>query len=60
MSLTEYINHRRVELAKKLLSKGDISVEEIAYRVGYSSKSSFYRVFTRITGTTPSEYKKQK
>lgn len=60
MSLTEYINHRRVELAKKLLSKGDISVEEIAYRVGYSSKSSFYRVFTLITGTTPSEYKKQK
>ena len=60
MSLTEYINHRRVELAKKLLSKGDISVEEIAYRLGYSSKSSFYRVFTGITGTTPSEYKKQK
>ena len=60
MSLTEYINRRRVELAKKLLSKGTVSVEEIAYRVGYPSKSSFYRAFTRITGTTPAEYKKQK
>lgn len=60
MSLTEYINRRRIELAKKFLSNGTMSVEEIAYRVGYSSKSSFYRVFTRLTGTTPAEYKKQK
>ncbi len=60
MSLTEYINRRRIELAKKLLLKETISVEEIAYRVGYPSKSSFYRAFTRLTGTTPAEYKKQK
>lgn len=60
MSLTEYVNHRRVELAKTLLSKGELSVEEIAYRVGYSSKTSFYRAFMRVTGSTPAEYKKQK
>lgn len=60
MSLTEYVNYRRVELAKTLLSKGELSVEEIAFRVGYSSKTSFYRAFTRMTGATPAEYKKQK
>ena len=59
-SLTEYINKRRMDRAKKLLCEGKLSVEEIAYRVGYPSKSSFYRVFTRLTGTTPAEYKKQK
>ena len=59
-SLTEYVNRRRVELAKKLLSEQKLSVEEIAYRVGYPSKSSFYRSFSRMTGTTPAEYKKQK
>jgi AraC-like DNA-binding protein len=60
MSLTEYVNHRRVELAKTLLLKGELSVEEIAYRVGYSSKTSFYRAFMRVTGATPAEYKNKK
>ena len=60
VSLTEYINRRRIELAVRLLGEGRLSVEDIAYRVGYPSKSSFYRSFTKITGRTPSEYKDTK
>ena len=59
MSLTEYISRRRTELAIRLLGEGKHSVEEIAYKVGYPSKSSFYRSFTRITGKTPAEYKRK-
>ena len=58
--LTEYVNKRRIDRAKQLLLDGELSVEEIAYRVGYPSKTSFYRAFSRETGTTPAEYKKQK
>ncbi len=60
MSLTEYINHRRIETAIRLFRETDLSGEEIAERSGFSSKSSFYRVFTKITGRTPSEYRKKK
>ena len=60
MSLTEYINRRRIDYAIRLFRETKISTEEIAERAGFSSKSSFYRVFTKITGRSPSEYRNQK
>lgn len=60
MSLTEYINRRRIDHAIRLFRETSLSGEEIAEQAGFSSKSSFYRVFTKITGHTPSEYRKQK
>ena len=57
VSLTEYIGRRRVESAIKLLRETDLTVEEIAFRVGFPSKSAFYRVFGKITGRCPSEYR---
>jgi AraC-like DNA-binding protein/mannose-6-phosphate isomerase-like protein (cupin superfamily) len=60
MSLTEYINRRRIDHAIRLFRETKISTEEIAERAGFSSKSSFYRVFTKITGRSPSEYRNQK
>ena len=60
MSLTEYLNRRRVERAMLLYEKTSLSDEEIAMRLGFSYKSSFYRVFSRVTGMTFAEYKKGK
>ncbi|MBQ9760419.1 MAG: helix-turn-helix domain-containing protein [Clostridia bacterium] len=60
MSLTEYINRRRIEHALRLLEETTLSGEEIAARAGFSSKSSFYRVFTKHTGCSPSEYRQTK
>jgi AraC-like DNA-binding protein/quercetin dioxygenase-like cupin family protein len=57
MTLTEYINRKRVASASKLLLESDMSVDEISERVGFSDRSSFYHTFSKIMGTTPSEYR---
>ena len=57
----EFINNHRVEEAKRLLSSPDESNDSmlnILYRAGFNSQSAFHRFFKRITGLTPSEYKK--
>ena len=53
-----YLNSFRVkEASALLLGNPDMSVIEIAYAVGFSSKSSFNEVFHRITGVSPREYR---
>ncbi len=54
-----FINSYRVEQAKKMLRDGNkkMSIKEILYAVGFSSKSSFNSSFKKVTGVTPSEYR---
>ena len=54
-----FVNEYRIEEVKKqLLEKGDIySIESIGFECGFSSKSTFYTVFKKITGQTPLQYK---
>ncbi len=47
----------RRDVAIHLLKSRDISVEEVAYRVGYSEASTFIRAFKRWTGRTPLTYR---
>jgi len=56
----QFVNAYRVEEVKKMLvnPKNMYSIEAIGYDCGFSSKSSFYKEFKRITGMTPAEYKK--
>ncbi len=58
----EFINSQRVEEAKRLLAApeciGD-TVLDILYKSGFNSQSAFHRFFKRMTGMTPSEYRKQ-
>ena len=49
----EYLLGWRMALAKNMLRSDDISVGEIAQRVGYSSSSTFNVAFTRRVGTSP-------
>ena len=51
----------RVEEAKRIISRdreGKLTVEDIAEQVGYNSKSSFNTVFKKLTGQTPSEFRR--
>lgn len=51
-----YLMTRRIERAKALL-RGDLSVTEVCYAVGFSSLGSFSSRFTEVAGVSPSEYR---
>jgi AraC-like DNA-binding protein len=48
---------RRIERAKALLRRGDLSVTEVCHRVGCTSLGSFSARFTEIVGESPSAYR---
>lgn len=54
----KYLVRLRMERARKLLLSQDLSVEEIAHRVGYADKSHFAAQFVKIVGTTPYRYRR--
>jgi two-component system response regulator YesN len=58
MNFCTYVNHLRVEEAKKLLLKGPLSIKEIAYSLGFSDANYFARVFKKETGVNASQYQK--
>jgi transcriptional regulator GlxA family with amidase domain len=52
-----YLMTRRVERAKALLRRGDMSVTEVCFAVGCTSLGSFSSRFTELVGETPSAYR---
>jgi AraC family transcriptional regulator len=52
-----YLIQRRVERAKILLADPDLSLHEVAARLGYAEQASFSRVFRRIAQITPGAYR---
>jgi len=52
----EYLLRWRMEIAKDLLRRDELTVAEIAERVGYGSTSTFSVAFTRHVGQPPSQY----
>jgi len=48
---------RRIERAKALLRRGDLSVTEVCMAVGCSSLGSFSARFTQLVGETPTAYR---
>ncbi|MBE5877784.1 MAG: AraC family transcriptional regulator [Lachnospiraceae bacterium] len=59
MTPVEYVNFVRVKKACELIDKTDISMEEVAERVGFVTPSTFNRNFRRIIGTSPYQWKKR-
>lgn len=59
-SVGSYIIDRRMERAKELLAKGEITVSEVAFAVGYDNFTYFSRLFKNKVGMMPKEYKKGK
>jgi YesN/AraC family two-component response regulator len=61
-SFHDFINSFRVEEAKRLLLKTnekEFSNLQIGFKVGFSSKSTFYFAFKKIAGLTPNEFRKR-
>lgn len=52
----EYLLSWRMALAKNLLRRGQIGIQEIAEKIGYGSASAFSTAFTRFVGLPPSRY----
>jgi AraC-like DNA-binding protein len=52
-----YLMTRRIERAKALLRRGDMSVTEVCMEVGCTSLGSFSARFTQLTGETPTAYR---
>lgn len=57
-TLIEYTQNLRVEEAKRLLETGQMPVDEISIEAGYDDQSFFRRLFKRLTGLTPSQYRR--
>jgi len=51
----QYVIQQRVERAKSMLSKTDLTIADIAFQTGFSSQSHLNQQFKRITGMTPKE-----
>lgn len=54
----EYIRMVRLDHASKLLKTTQLTVQEVMYKSGFSSKSYFYKEFAARFGSSPKEYRK--
>lgn len=59
ISFTEYLVRFRVNKAKELLAKQNLSCKQVAAVVGYSDYAQFSKIFKKYVKSTPSEYKKR-
>ncbi|MFM1767871.1 MAG: hypothetical protein RJA22_400 [Verrucomicrobiota bacterium] len=57
VNFTEYVSRVRVERARELLLNPNLRVSEIAYEVGFQSLTHFNRVFRKLLGQSPTEYR---
>jgi transcriptional regulator GlxA family with amidase domain len=55
----DYVQRLRVEQAKRRLERTGEPIEEIAWRVGYEDPSAFRRLFQRVAGVSPGQYRRQ-
>ncbi len=57
INFTEYVSRVRTEKAKNLLLNPNLRISEIAYEIGFQSLTHFNRVFKKIVGESPTEYR---
>jgi AraC-like DNA-binding protein len=59
INFTDYVTRLRLERAKNLLLNPNLRISEIAFEVGFQSLTHFNRVFKRILGQSPTDYRLQ-
>lgn len=59
LTTTEYWQRLRVGRARELLQSGSCSPDQVAWEVGYTDSGAFRKVFLRIVGLTPAEYRRR-
>jgi AraC-like DNA-binding protein len=57
-TIEKYMILQRIEKVKELLVYDELNLNEISYKLGYSSVAHLSRQFKSVTGLTPSHYKK--
>jgi len=57
INFTEYLSRIRIENARNLLLNPNLRVSEIAYEVGFQSLTHFNRVFKKVVGQSPTEFR---
>ena len=57
-TLTEYVTRKRIEYATLLLSNSDLPISDVAAFCGVNDLQYFSKIFKKVVGYTPSEYKK--
>lgn len=57
VNLTDYMAEIRIRHAKRLLAESELSVLQVAQRVGYATDIGFIRVFKKLEGITPGKYR---
>jgi len=58
-TFTQFVNEYRIAHACKLLSEEYISIADLCFECGFNNFSHFNRVFKKVTGKSPSQYRKE-
>ena len=59
LTITDYINHRRIVLAKQYLSSQQLPITDVAFMTGFNDLNYFIRVFKKLTGQTPLQFRQK-
>lgn len=57
ITIEKYVIQQKIEKVKELLEYGELNLNEISYKMGYSSSAHLSAQFKSVTGITPSKYK---
>lgn len=56
ISINDYLNQKRIELAKKFIREGQMMMKDISSAVGYSDQHYFSKMFKKYTDVSPTEF----
>ena len=59
INFVAFLQNFRISMAKRLLSLGKCKIGEVSEAVGFHDQKYFVKVFKKICGVTPSDYKKE-
>ena len=59
VTLTDYVNKKRVERAKHLLKNGNTQIQTVAQHCGMSDVNYFSKIFKKFYGSTPKQYREE-
>lgn len=57
-NVSQIVNEYRIREAKCLLKETDLPITAVMFECGFQTKSNFNREFIRVTGVTPSDYRR--
>jgi YesN/AraC family two-component response regulator len=56
-NLLDYMTHKRIDTAKRLMDNRELTIAQIAQMVGYNNDVVFIRAFKKLEGVTPGKYR---